>query len=301
MALAWPAVLNFNHLYYFHVVASEGSVRAAAERLGVTQPTVSEQLRILERSLGVELFERTPSGLKLTQAGQEAFQHTTTMFVAGDRLAEALGQRGAAPEVVLRVGVSAGTARTLAADFLMPVLMVDGCRPSIRTGDFHDLLRGMRANELDVVIGEAEPADVGRVGLAVELVHRPLLVAIGTPDLEPDPDWKNIRLIEYRATSVYHWEVESYLQANNLRPTIVGDVDDAFLMLESVVRGGFVAFVPRSVAREALGTQRVKTLGQLTPTTAGVFAIYPAKNTLALARTAVERLIENARLHFAGF
>jgi DNA-binding transcriptional LysR family regulator len=35
-------VLNFNHLYYFHVTASEGSVKAAADRLGVTQPTVSE-------------------------------------------------------------------------------------------------------------------------------------------------------------------------------------------------------------------------------------------------------------------
>jgi LysR family transcriptional activator of nhaA len=118
-------VLNFNHLYYFHVTASEGAVKAAADRLGVTQPTVSEQIRMLERSLGVQLFERTTSGLKLTQAGRDAFEHTTAMFLAGERLVEALGQSTAAPFISLRVGLSSAMSRTIAADFLMPVLTVE--------------------------------------------------------------------------------------------------------------------------------------------------------------------------------
>ncbi len=47
--------INYNHLHYFHVAATEGSVAATATRLGVTQPTVSEQIRALERVLGVTL------------------------------------------------------------------------------------------------------------------------------------------------------------------------------------------------------------------------------------------------------
>mgnify|MGYP001043149089 CR=1 FL=1 len=50
-------MLNYNHLYYFHVAAIEGSVAGAAERLGVTAATVSEQVRALERALGKKLFE----------------------------------------------------------------------------------------------------------------------------------------------------------------------------------------------------------------------------------------------------
>jgi LysR family transcriptional activator of nhaA len=42
-------MLNYNHLYYFHVVATEGSFANAAERIGVTQPTVSEQVKALEQ------------------------------------------------------------------------------------------------------------------------------------------------------------------------------------------------------------------------------------------------------------
>ncbi len=140
-------MLNFNHLYYFHVTATEGSVKAAADRLSVTQPTVSEQIRMLERSLGLQLFERTSTGLRLTQAGREAFEHTTAMFLAGERLVQALGHAGAEPAIALRIGVSAAMSRTVAADFLMPVLMVERCRPSIRLGDFNELLRDLRSHE----------------------------------------------------------------------------------------------------------------------------------------------------------
>ena len=83
-------MLNYNHLYYFHVAATEGSVAGAAEKLGVTQPTVSEQLRALERSLGVTLFDRSPTGLKLTGSGRLAFEHTSVMFRASERLIESL-------------------------------------------------------------------------------------------------------------------------------------------------------------------------------------------------------------------
>lgn len=293
-------MLNFNHLYYFHVTASEGSIKAASDRLGVTQPTVSEQLRMLERVLDVELFDRTPTGLRLTHAGRQAFEYTSAMFLAGERLVKALGRTIEPPQVTLRVGMSAGMARTIAADFLMPVLTVEGCRPSIRTGDFNEMLRALRARDLDLVLAESEPTEVTRDGFEVELVYRPTLVAVVLADIEPQKDWKNLSLIEYRPTSIYHWEVAKFLQENGLEPTVQGEVDDAFLMLEAVLRGGFVAFVPRSVARDAIRQGKVKALHTIAPESAGVHAIYPSSNALELTRVAVERLIENARERFEG-
>jgi LysR family transcriptional regulator, transcriptional activator of nhaA len=294
------AVLNFNHLYYFHLTASEGSVKAAADRLGVTQPTVSEQLRMLERSLAVQLFERTSSGLRLTQSGRDAYQHTTAMFLASERLVEALGQAVSPPTIALRVGVSAATSRTIAADFLMPVLTVERCRPSIRTGEFTDLLRDLRSHEIDLVVGEGEPIEAARSGLEVALIHRPVLVAVVRPDIEPGDDWRNLSLLEYRTASVYYWEVDNFLREKGFRPTSMGELDDAFLMLEAAARGGFVAFVPRTVAREAIKAGRVKVLATLAPATAGVHAVYQAGDTLQLARTAVEKLIESARENLEG-
>ena len=61
--------LNFNHLYYFHVVACTGSLAAASRRLNVTQPTISAQIRQLEASLNATLFERAASGLRRASTG----------------------------------------------------------------------------------------------------------------------------------------------------------------------------------------------------------------------------------------
>ncbi len=288
-------MLNFNHLYYFHVTALEGSIKAAADRLGVTQPTVSEQIRMLERSLGVPLFERATTGLRLTEQGREAFEHTTTMFLAGERLANALGHMGPKTPIALRVGVSSAVSRTITADFLMPVLTFEQCLPSIRTGDFGDLLRDLRAHEIDLLVCETEPMEAARPNIELALVHRPMLVAIVAPNIEPREDWQNLSLLEYRPASAYHWEVENFLRDKGLRPKAMGELDDAFLMLEAVARGGFVAFVPKSVAREAVKLGRVKALAMLQPTSAGVFALYHSGGPSDLARIAVEKLIQNAR------
>src|SRR5258706_10468581 len=165
-------MLNYNHLHYFHVAATEGSVAAAAERLGVTQPTVSEQVRALERSLKVNLFERSASGLRLTDAGRLAYEQTSVMFRAGERLVESLNTDSPPVLKTLRIGISNAVTRTTTTDFLMSLLALRDCLPSIRAGDVTELVRALRANELDLVLCESEPPTASRRGLEVVEVVR---------------------------------------------------------------------------------------------------------------------------------
>ena len=58
--------LNYKHLHYFWVVAKEGSITRAAEKLGVAVQTISGQLSLLERSIGVALLAPAGRGLTLT-------------------------------------------------------------------------------------------------------------------------------------------------------------------------------------------------------------------------------------------
>jgi LysR family transcriptional activator of nhaA len=67
--------LNYHHLLYFYTVAREGSVARASEALHLTQPTISAQVRQLERTLGERLFERRGRGLALTEAGRLAYHY----------------------------------------------------------------------------------------------------------------------------------------------------------------------------------------------------------------------------------
>lgn len=289
-------LLNYNHLYYFHVAAVEGTVAGAATRLGVTAATVSEQLKTLERALGVDLFERTQAGLKLTDAGRITFEHTSSMFRLGDRLVEMLGH-GAAGDATrtLRVGVSAGIARTSTTSFLMPLFLMPHCVPTLRTGDTVELLRELRAGLLDLVLCESEPPVAMRRGLELTLIARTPLVAVAPPGLTPARDWQDVGLIQYRATTSYRRDVETFLELQGLKPRIAGEADDSLILVEAAARGGFVTVVPRSVARDALAAGRIRILAEVDPSTAAVHALYQDNVPADLARRAVSALIEQAQ------
>ena len=72
--------LNYHHLHYFWMVAKEGGITAAAEKLHLAQPTLSSQIQKLEKSMGVKLFERVGRGLVLSEMGQTVFRFADEIF-----------------------------------------------------------------------------------------------------------------------------------------------------------------------------------------------------------------------------
>src|SRR5947207_15387222 len=98
--------LNYHHLLYFWMVAREGSVTRACQELRLAQPTVSGQLRELERALDKKLFERVGRGLVLTEAGRLVYSYASQIFRIGQELQGALRDLSANLPAHLTVGVA---------------------------------------------------------------------------------------------------------------------------------------------------------------------------------------------------
>jgi DNA-binding transcriptional LysR family regulator len=109
-------MIDWDDVRYFLAVARGGSVRAAAERLGVNHSTVLRRIAQLEERLGVHVFEKLPSGYRLTDAGEEVLEFADQMEASSHLLETRVFGRDQSVRGLLRVTL----APTLTTHLLMP-------------------------------------------------------------------------------------------------------------------------------------------------------------------------------------
>lgn len=117
--MEWQTIkFDWNHARAFLVTAEEGSLTAAAEALGTTQPTLGRQVSALEDELGVTLFDRVAGKLRLTPAGMELLNHVQAMADAAGHISRSA--EGRSTEVQGIVSISAS--EVYCAHLLPPVI-----------------------------------------------------------------------------------------------------------------------------------------------------------------------------------
>ncbi|KWS89655.1 MULTISPECIES: LysR family transcriptional regulator [Pseudomonas syringae group] len=145
--------LNLNHLHTFSLVIAHGSFSAAAERLHLTQPAVSLQIRQLEDQLNLKLIERVGKRLKPTSAGTTLLEHIARIeAVVEDALLELSSHAsGVAGKVAI------GTGATACIHLLPPMLQALRRRFAqldvrVSTGNTDGILKAVEENRLDLAL-----------------------------------------------------------------------------------------------------------------------------------------------------
>lgn len=148
--------LNYHHLLYFWTVARAGSITAACEQLRLAQPTISAQIRALERTIGHKLFRRVGRNLTLTDTGLIVYRYAGEIFSLGQELIDTVEGRPTGAPVRLRVGVADVLPKLLVYRFLEPALRgPDPVRVICYEGKPASLLGQLSTHELDLVLSDA--------------------------------------------------------------------------------------------------------------------------------------------------
>ncbi len=184
---------RLKQLRAFCYAAQSGSVSKAAERLFLSQPSVSLQIQALERELGASLFERRGPNIKLTPEGATLYELALPLVQGMDGLAESFAaQRGRLESGELNI--AAGESTIL---YILPEPMqrfadaYPGIRLKLHNVTGRDGLALLRADEVDFAVGsmpEEVPADIGYHPI---FVYSTVLV---TPRDHPLATKKEIRL-----------------------------------------------------------------------------------------------------------
>jgi LysR family transcriptional regulator, transcriptional activator of nhaA len=291
--------LNYHHLRYFWTVAREGSLARAAEKLRISQPSISEQIHELESALGEPLFRREGRKNVLTDAGQIVYGYAGEIFALGSELLNAVGQRSEARTLRLYVGVADSFPKLVTNEILKPVFsMSQPVHVICREGKMMDLIAQMATHRLDIILSdEPAPSNVnvkvfnhplGETGttfcaekkLAASLKGRFPKSLHMAPALLPSEN------TPFRRT------LDTWFRELQIQPRIVAEFEDLALMKVMASEGrGFIA-VPSLAISDAVDHYHFAIIGQTDRCRVQFHAVTAERR---LTHTAVALITESAR------
>ena len=155
--------LNYHHLRYFWAVAHEKSLAQAAEKLHVSAPSISAQIRELEEALDVKLFRRSGRTNVLTDAGQMMLRYADEIFLLGRDMMSALKQRPTTQAYRLHVGVTDSLPKLVAYAILEPAMLLPSVQLVCREGKLDEMLAQLALHRLDIVLADEPTPGLSQV------------------------------------------------------------------------------------------------------------------------------------------
>jgi len=162
--------MNYHHLYYFKVIAEEGTVSKAALKLHIGQPTLSAQLKQFEKTLKIKLFERQHKKLLLTEQGRVALEYAQSIFKIGSEMVEVLNDRLIPTRTHLQIGALDSIPKQIILNLAKQAYAVGNCQISLMEGKSDEILRELSAHRIDLFVTSFVPTSTEIKGL----IHRSL-------------------------------------------------------------------------------------------------------------------------------
>jgi LysR family transcriptional regulator, transcriptional activator of nhaA len=294
--------INYHHLLYFWTAAREGGITKACRKLHLSQPTVSGQIRALEKALRTKLFERSGRTVALTDTGRMVYRYADEIFSLGRELQDALHDRPQGQALRFAVGVADTLPKVLVHRLLAPALQADQhVHITCTDGEPERLLAQLALHELDLVVSDfpstprlgmrafnhllgecgvtflaaADIARQHRTGFPGSLTGAPMLLPIGNTALR---------------RSLEHWFDE-----REIRPRIVGEFADSALLKSFAAAGDGIFAAPTVVEDEVRKMYGVSVVGRETSIRERFYAISVEKRlkhpaVVAISQAAKQRL-----------
>lgn len=255
---------NFNHLYYFYIVAKLKSVTAASRYLKTSQPSLSTQIKTLENNIDKKLLSKKGRLLELTADGSKLFNICSRMFEVNEDL-ELFFKDLDNDELKINIGINIEIPRTFITNIIGLALnkYKPENRPIIKmTSDSHDhLIQQLKLSKLNFVITNKIENDIN---LKIQKEYSMPVVLAGSKEFinqlklknfkEGDAKWKKIASYLALPTDQLklRTEINSYLGKNKIQYRSILESDIVSSIIRSTVDGMGFCLIPLPYIKKEL-------------------------------------------------
>lgn len=268
--------LNFNHFYYFYLVAREGSIKEASDKIHVTQPTISDQIRLLEEYFGTKLFERKNRSLFLTKEGRLALSYAEKIFDMGSDLTYRLRNKVEVPKANLDIGITHFMGQYFLYDRILPLFNSENISVRIKEGDRRHLLADLEDGKIDMLFTDNKDSLSSTMCSYRVGVNRTFAVAHKKyrkykKDFPLNID--EVPFFNFTNDSFLKFEIELFFTKHGLVPKIIGEADDIDLFQVITEKGLAFTIVPEAAKNRFVRNKDVIVLGELTELQTSVWGV----------------------------
>ncbi|WP_426195762.1 transcriptional activator NhaR [Massilia sp. DWR3-1-1] len=290
--------LNFRHLYYFWVVAKEGGVTRAAERLGLAVQTISTQLSQLEQQVGTALFAQQGRRLVLTESGRTALRYADQIFLLGEQLHDALSEVDT-KKIRLTVGISDSLPKLTAYRMLETTMQLERkVRLVCYEDSFDALLADLALHKLDVVLTDRPVRGGSTLKVFSHLLFESATMVVGTPALalahrQDFPRSLNgAPFLLPTRNNALRAKIDDWFGQHAVRPDIVGEFEDNALLNTFGRRGLGLFFATAALAGDIEEQFGAVLVGEVDAVREQFFAI---SNERKIEHPGVEAILASAQ------
>lgn len=260
--------INYQHLYYFWVVAKQGSISAACEILHLAQPTISAQLAIFETQLGNKVFDRQGRKLLLTDTGRVVFHYAEEIFNLGQELKHVLKGLHTERGLRLNIGISDALPKLLAYRLIEPLLRhPEPVQIQCWEDKTERLLNELALHSIDLVLSDVPATPASGTRVFNHFLGESPVAVFATPALakryrEDFPRSLNgAPFLLPTQNSALRRSLDLWFDRMEISPSIQAEIEDSGLIKTFGMGGSGLFFSPVAVASAIEQQYRVEQLG----------------------------------------
>ena len=259
--------LNFKHIFYFWVVAREESITKASTILNVAQSSISEQVKLLESRIGMDLFDRSQKKMLLSSNGKVLFKTLDQFFPRLEELFESLINHKSTNVKFLRIGLCPTLSAELKFRLCFPFIEDDNYTVKALHGENQFLTQAYDHDEIDLLFSTNSHVPIHGKFEKQEVLKKDFSIVVNSKIYNNLPKTKRIKalndfnFINYTSDSDLHFKIINFLHDQAISPTRIAEIDDINLTKKILLNLDCFAILPTNSVQQEIAKKELFKIG----------------------------------------